>query len=177
MDVTFETDDGRRFEEEIWFFSPVREIKEKLHKSHGFPVSHQTLFFNGMIMEDERDFEYYNVIQGSLILLRLQRELEPKPEPESTNGGGRRMKVTVMVPRVAMGLKRLEVEVNLADNVGELRKELLKMKERSYSFYLPVEGFFFIYKCNVMEEDKPFWWHDVQAGDIIEIFNGSVKQG
>ncbi|KAI0527336.1 hypothetical protein KFK09_002936 [Dendrobium nobile] len=186
MDVTFETDDGRRFQEEIWFFSPVREIKEKLHKSHGFPVSHQTLCFNGFIMEDEHDFEYYNVIQGSVIRLHLQPEPEPEPEPtpapepepepepEPSYGGGRRVKVTVLMPRVAMGIKRLEVEVNLDDKVGELRKELLRMEERYYSLYLPPEGFFFIHNGNVMEEDNPFWWHDVKAGDVIEIFSGFV---
>ncbi|PKU65500.1 hypothetical protein MA16_Dca012222 [Dendrobium catenatum] len=183
MDVTFETDDGRRFQEEIWFFSPVREIKEKLHKSHGIPVSRQTLCFNGIIMEDEHDFEYYNVIQGSVIRLHLQPEPEPEPEPvpapvpepEPSYGRGRGyVKVTVLMPRVAMGIKRLEFVVNLDDKVGELRKELLRMEEMYYSINFPPEGFFFIHKGNVMEEDNPYWWHDVKAGDVIEIFSGIV---
>ncbi|XP_020599447.1 uncharacterized protein LOC110038868 [Phalaenopsis equestris] len=178
MDLFFEAGDGRCFKEEIWFFSTVLEIKQKLHKRYGFPISHQTLLFNGKIMEDKRDIEYYNIIQGSRILLRLPPE--PKPaakadQPEtSTSGGGRRTTVTVLVPTETFGTMRVAMEVNLADNVSELKKELWRMRHQIYGFCLPVEGFFFIFKQNVMEEDRSFRWHGVKTDDVIEIFNGSV---
>ncbi|KAG0481528.1 hypothetical protein HPP92_012386 [Vanilla planifolia] len=259
MEVVFETAEGRRFEQEIWFFSSVLEMKEKIEKLHGFPVARQTLVFDGKVLENERDTEYYGIMHGSRILVRL----EPDPNPpasaaevsiaipshktqfkisvdaasETVNrlkeriadrlagetgdrmstsrlvllhaGGelqdqwrlaecgvwcGSEIEVTVKAPggtaavghgarkvRLAVqlagpGTKRVSVEVNPADNVGELRKELNRLREKQH-FNLPAEGFFFIYNQNVMDEDRSFRWHDVRPGDVIEVFNGSVTGG
>jgi len=57
-----------------------------------------------------------------------------------------------------------------------LRNELEKLQQR-VNFQLPPEGYFFIYKQNVMEERESFLWHNVRNGDSIEIFNGSVTGG
>ncbi|KAK7392617.1 hypothetical protein VNO78_21061 [Psophocarpus tetragonolobus] len=74
------------------------------------------------------------------------------------------------------GTKKVPVEVNASDNVGELRKELQKLNQR-VQFNLPQDGYFFIYKQNVMDDDRSFRWHHVAQGDTIEIFNGSVTGG
>ncbi|KAL6217673.1 hypothetical protein ACLB2K_010890 [Fragaria x ananassa] len=74
------------------------------------------------------------------------------------------------------GTKKIPVEVNASDNVGELRKELQKLHQRLH-FHLPQESYFFIYKQNVMDDDKSFRWHHVGQGDTIEIFNGSITGG
>lgn len=74
------------------------------------------------------------------------------------------------------GSKKIAVEVNASDNVGELRKELQKL-QRSVLLPLPPDGYFFIYKQIVMDDDKSFRWHHVGNGDTIEIFNGSVTGG
>lgn len=75
------------------------------------------------------------------------------------------------------GTKKIPVEVNAGENVGELRKELQRLHQRLQSFHLPQDGYFFIYKQNVMDDDKSFRWHHVAHGDTIEIFNGSVTGG
>ncbi|THU61614.1 hypothetical protein C4D60_Mb07t25180 [Musa balbisiana] len=74
------------------------------------------------------------------------------------------------------GTKKVPVDVNASDNVSELRKELQRLYG-VFNFHLPTDGYFFIYKQNVMDEDKSFRWHDVKQGDTIEIFNGSVTGG
>jgi len=38
-------------------------------------------------------------------------------------------------------------------------------------------GYFFVYKQNVMDEDRTLRWHEVKNGDTIEIFNGTVTGG
>ncbi|CAF1916519.1 unnamed protein product [Brassica napus] len=43
----------------------------------------------------------------------------------------------------------------------------------SFRFNLPQEGYFFIHKQNVMDDDRLFRWHRVDHGDTIDIFNGS----
>ncbi|XP_010455956.1 PREDICTED: uncharacterized protein LOC104737462 [Camelina sativa] len=72
--------------------------------------------------------------------------------------------------------RKIPVEVNAGDNVGELRKELAKIQQR-FQLNLPQDDYFFIYKQNVMDDDRSFRWHRVDHGDTIEIFNGSVSGG
>jgi ubiquitin C len=88
-------------------------------------------------------------------------------------GGGASKKLKLMVKS---GTKKIPVEMNASDNVGELRKELQKLNQM-LQFHLPQDGYFFIYKQNVMDDDKSFRWHHVSQGDTIEIFNGSVTGG
>ncbi|EOY28608.1 hypothetical protein QUC31_013115 [Theobroma cacao] len=267
MDVTFECQRGRSFSIEVGFFDTVLEIKEKVQKYQGIPISRQTLVFNGQVLQDERDVEYCEILQNSSIqllvapeadkpqvvkteksspskklqlkinipsskasiplemdvndtVLRLKekiREMEPvpvnrlvvqssgaelqdhlslrdcelpdnteidvniKPSPTgsgtgsagATTGTKRLLKVMVL-PKC--GTKKIPVEVNASDNVAELRKELQKLQQR-LQFHLPQEGYFFIYKQNVMDDDRSFRWHHVGQGDTIEIFNGSVTGG
>ncbi|KAL6134918.1 hypothetical protein ACLB2K_067146 [Fragaria x ananassa] len=49
---------------------------------------------------------------------------------------------------------------------GELTKELQKLHQRLH-FHLPQESYFFIYKQNVMDDDKSFRWHHVGQGDTL----------
>ena len=101
-------------------------------------------------------------------------EVSFRSSPTTTMiAGTKRLKLMVMTK---CGSRKIQVEVNASDNVGELRKELQKLHQRLH-FHLPPEGYFFIYKQNVMDDDKSFRWHHVGHGDTIEIFNGSVTGG
>ncbi|GLT72753.1 hypothetical protein SLA2020_446590 [Shorea laevis] len=74
------------------------------------------------------------------------------------------------------GTRKITVEMNASDNVEELRKELRKL-QRTQLLPLPSEGFFFIHKQNVMDDNQSFQWHHVAQGDTIEIFNGTITGG
>ncbi|KAK1378954.1 ubiquitin domain-containing protein 7SL RNA1-like [Heracleum sosnowskyi] len=269
MDVYFETRMGKPFCIEIGYFDTVLEIKEKVQKYQGIPISRQTLLFKGHCLEDGRDVEYCEIFHNSRIQLMLTPDttvkLEDSPPKSSkiqvfirmgtskkrveidvddtivqfkekicelesgslnwralsvyvhgnelhdnqfvrdyeisdnseidvlikplqnsavttvttpaTSGGGnsnsKRLKILVSTQ---CGTNKIPVEINASDNVDELRKELKRLQEILH-FSLPPDGYFFIYKQNVMEDDRSFRWHHVSNGDMIEIFNGSVTGG
>ncbi|KAL2323081.1 hypothetical protein Fmac_027460 [Flemingia macrophylla] len=100
-------------------------------------------------------------------------EIDVSYRASAAASGKNRLKLMVL-PK--SGTKKVPVEVNACDNVGELRKELQKLQQR-LQFHLPQDGYFFIYKQNVMDDDRSFRWHHVAQGDTIEIFNGSVSGG
>ncbi|GMI77531.1 hypothetical protein like AT4G05230 [Hibiscus trionum] len=100
--------------------------------------------------------------------------VKPSPTNSGTGSAGSKKLKLLVLPK--SGMKKIPVEVNATDNVGELRKELQKLHQRVH-FHLPQEGYFFIYKQNVMDDDRSFRWHQVVQGDTIEIFNGSVSGG
>ncbi|CBI23171.3 unnamed protein product, partial [Vitis vinifera] len=203
MDVIFEPQGGEPFSLELGFFDTVLEIKEKVQKYHGIPASRQTLFFNGHLLQDNRDIPSMQIIPTSKIHLSIEMDLAHtvgrlKEKIHEMEGipvnrmvlywRGRelqdsrslrdcelsdRLKLMVMSK---CGTKKVPVEVNPLDNVGELRKELEKLDQR-FQFHLPPEGYFFIYKQNVMDDDRSFRWHHVGQGDTVEIFNGCVTGG
>ncbi|CDY71939.1 BnaCnng75210D, partial [Brassica napus] len=154
------------------------------------PVAKQTLLFQGKVLQDDHDIEQCAILNNSHLQIissslgtdqhRNNQVLKPEQSPPSNStepilNGQDLPKLRVMVlPK--NGTMKIPVEVNASDNVGELRKELVKVQQR-FQISLPQEGYFFIYKQNVMEDDRSFRWHRVDHGDTIEIFNGSVSGG
>ncbi|KAE8696854.1 Polyubiquitin 10 [Hibiscus syriacus] len=80
--------------------------------------------------------------------------------------GSQKMKLWVLL---MYGTKKIPVAMNANDNVGELRKELQKLR-KTLPFDLSRQGYFLVHKQNLMEEDRSFKWHQVLQGDTIEIF-------
>ncbi|XP_010529364.1 PREDICTED: uncharacterized protein LOC104806256 [Tarenaya hassleriana] len=201
MDVFFESQRGLQFSIEVGYFDTVLEIKEKIDKYQRIPVSKQTLIFDGRILQDDHNVEQCQILQNSRIQLLVSSsdrdrkrdsqafvKTEQSPPPsdgtDAVNGQDssygtvttkktKKMRVMVLTK---CGKRKIPVEVNGTDKVGELRKELSKVRQR-FQFSLPQEGYFFIYKQNVMDDDQSFRWHGVDHGDTIEIFNGSVSGG
>ncbi|CAN6859557.1 unnamed protein product, partial [Brassica oleracea var. botrytis] len=204
MDVFFEVQRGPTFCIELGYWDTVLEIKQKIEKYQRIPVSKQTLFFQGKVLQDDHDIEQCAILNNSHLQIissspgtdqhrNNNQVLKTEQSPPSnstepiingqdlpvmmarTNNNNNPKKLRVMVlPK--SGTMKIPVEVNASDNVGELRKELVKIQQR-FQISLPQEGYFFIYKQNVMEDDRSFRWHRVDHGDTIEIFNGSVSGG
>ncbi|EOA19703.1 hypothetical protein CARUB_v10003551mg [Capsella rubella] len=206
MDVFFETQKGSPFSIELGYWDTVFEIKQKIEKYQHIPVSKQTLFFQGNVLQDHLNIEQCMILDNSRIQLYVPSpdqtsnqnrynqvlKTEQSPQPKSTeqfvnghqdstvmmamsnnNNNPKKLKVMVLLK---CGTRKIPVEVNAGDNVGELRKELAKVQQR-FQLSLPQDGYFFIYKQNVMDDDRSFRWHRVDHGDTIEIFNGSVSGG
>ncbi|VFR02566.1 unnamed protein product [Cuscuta campestris] len=137
-----------------------------------------TAHASGAELSDSRAVADYELPDGSEIDVAVKR-----PSPATSSGslgsgsvGPRKLLRVTVVSKC--GTKRYAAEVNPAGNVCELRKELEKMKRmKEEEMELPEEGYFFIYKQNVMDDDRSFRWHNVGQGDTIEIFNGSVTGG
>lgn len=161
----------------------VLALKEKIRESEAAvpaAVNRMVLHSGGSELQDGRCLRDFDQ------LLSDNAEIEVTVTPSTTTTtttpsaavattvvGSKRLRVMVQ-PKC--GTKKIPVELNASDNVGELRKELQKLQQR-LQFHLPPEGYFFIYKQNVMDDDKSFRWHHVAQGDTIEIFNGSVSGG
>ncbi|XP_010424643.1 PREDICTED: uncharacterized protein LOC104709781 [Camelina sativa] len=64
--------------------------------------------------------------------------------------------------------RMIPVEVNAGDDVEELMKELVKMKERG-ELNLPLEWYYFILRGRILLETKSFMWNHVADGDTIEL--------
>lgn len=133
----------------------------------GIPVNRMVLYWRGRELQDSRSLRDCELPDRSEIDVGI------KPLPAASGSGSKRLKLMVMSK---CGTKKVPVEVNPLDNVGELRKELEKLDQR-FQFHLPPEGYFFIYKQNVMDDDRSFRWHHVGQGDTVEIFNGCVTGG
>ncbi|KAL5840486.1 hypothetical protein ACOSQ4_013094 [Xanthoceras sorbifolium] len=152
----------------------ILRLKEKIHEMEPVPVNRLVVQASGAVLQDHRSLRDCDLVDNSEIDVNI------KPSPTTSGSGStgktagsKKLRVMVL-PKC--GNKKIPVDVNASDNVGELRKELQKLLQR-YHFHLPQEGYFFIYKQNVMDDDRSFRWHHVSQGDTIEIFNGSVTGG
>nr|XP_025884041.1 ubiquitin domain-containing protein 7SL RNA1-like [Solanum lycopersicum] len=178
LGVVLEVDDTDR----------VRRVKERIHDMEGVHVSKLVMHANGIEMMDHQTLQEYGLINNSEINVSIKPSTimvsSPPPPPTTTttklttssgspmnNNGNGLKKLRIMVLSKC-GTNKIPIEVNPSDNVGHLKKELQKLE-----LELPQEGYFFIYKQNVMDDDRSFRWHHVCQGDTIEIFNGSVTGG
>ncbi|EXB31384.1 hypothetical protein L484_014811 [Morus notabilis] len=120
------------------------------------------LHSKGPELQDHRTFGECEVSDGAEIEVSSRRPVSNK-----------KLKVILQSKCETM---RIPVEVNPADNVMELRKECQRLNQE-VNFPLPPEGYFFIHKQAVMDDNRSFWWHNVGNGNIIEVFPGSVSGG
>ncbi|KAG7557805.1 Ubiquitin-like domain superfamily [Arabidopsis suecica] len=117
-----------------------------------------------------RNQEVQNRVSSSSDSVVEVINIPDSPAKKKTKTNPRKM--IVMVQPYGDTMRNL-VEVNADDNVEELRKQLVKMKERG-EFRLPQERFYFIHNQAVLHEDKSFLTNGVSHGDTIEIFLGYV---
>ncbi|CAL0317931.1 unnamed protein product [Lupinus luteus] len=125
----------------------VLKLKEKIHEmDQNVPVNRLILHATGTELHDHqllRDCD--NVSDNTDIDLSL-KPLPPVTTSvvvtgggnggSSSSGGSKKLKLMVL-PK--SGTKKIPIEVNASDNVGELRKELQKLHQR-VQFHLPQEG-------------------------------------
>lgn len=163
---------------EMSLLSTVRDLKQKIHDVERVPVARLVVHSNGAELPDAKSLEACELGDKSEInvTIRSSPPASTAAAPvavrtSSGNAGGGSKKLRVFVVTKCEN-EKIPVEVNSSDNVRELRKKLQKMK-----IDLPQEGYFFIYKQIVMDDDRSFRWHHVCQGDIVEIFSGSVSGG
>ncbi|KAK4707588.1 hypothetical protein R3W88_028513 [Solanum pinnatisectum] len=159
----------------------VRRVKERIHDMEGVHVNKLVMHANGIEMIDHQTLQDYGLIDNSEINVSIRPSTIMVPAPTTTtttslgspmnNNGNGLKKLRIMILSKC-GTNKIPIEVNPSANVGHLKKELQKLE-----LELPQEGYFFIYKQNVMDDDRSFRWHHVCQGDTIEIFNGSVTGG
>ncbi|WMV53073.1 hypothetical protein MTR67_046458 [Solanum verrucosum] len=159
----------------------VRRVKERIHDMEGVHVSKLVMHANGIELIDHQTLQEYGLIDNSEINVSIRPSTIMVSAPTTTtitslglpmNSNGSGLKKLRIMVLSKCGTNKIPIEINPSDNVGHLKKELQKLE-----LELPQEGYFFIYKQNVMDDDRSFRWHHVCQGDTIEIFNGSVTGG
>lgn len=155
----------------------VGRLKEKIQEMEAVPIHRLVIHSGGTELQDHRSLRDYELSDNSDIDVGFRgsptNSTAARSGPTMAAAGSKKLKLMVLTK---CGTKKIPVEVNASDNVGELRKELPKLQQRLH-FQLPQDGYFFIYEQNVMDDDRSFRWHHVGQGDTIEIFNGSVTGG
>lgn len=71
MDIVFQPTTGSPFSIEVGYFDTVLEMKEKIQKYKGIPVSKQTLCFNKGVLPDDLNIHNSNILDRSRIHLLL----------------------------------------------------------------------------------------------------------
>ena len=125
-------------------------------------------------MEDAKALADYDPpADGTMEVCAVVRQ--PPAAAAAGGGNGARNNQQRIAVKVKFGARAVALEVGATDVVRDLRKEVERLR-------LPVRdgggGYFFVYKQNVMDEDRTLRWHEVKNGDTIEIFfNGTVTGG
>ncbi|RDX96175.1 hypothetical protein CR513_21186, partial [Mucuna pruriens] len=146
----------------------VLRLKERIHEMEAVAAPVNRLLLHSSTAVELQD---HQLLRDCDVSENTEIDVSFRPSP-TASPGSKKLKLMVL-PK--SGTKKVPVEVNASDNVGELRKELQKLHQR-VQFHLPQDGYFFIYKQNVMDDDRSFRWHHVTQGDTIEIFNGSNEE-
>ncbi|GMN49816.1 hypothetical protein TIFTF001_018978 [Ficus carica] len=111
MDLIFlpQNQKGRPFIIEVGFFDTVLEIKQKVKKYQGIPVSSQTLVFNGRILADDGDIASCVLLHNSRINLFIVAKKT----------------VCVRVKILTPTMHVVPFEMHLNDTVLNLKNEIL----------------------------------------------------
>ncbi|KAI9123371.1 hypothetical protein K1719_004671 [Acacia pycnantha] len=122
MDLIFEPQ-AELFKIEVLYSDTIPEIKQKIEKRKGIPVSMQTLIFNGQTLPDDADIQKCVLLDRSYVQLLIGADFfknlpvnteEFSPAPST-------VKFNVKVKTPSSKIRRLEMDGN--DTV-------LKLKER-----------------------------------------------
>ncbi|KAK3131099.1 hypothetical protein QOZ80_6BG0502040 [Eleusine coracana subsp. coracana] len=161
---------GRSVALELRASDTVARLKELLQdRTDGaLPAARTAVFFDKAEMEDSKTLADYDPPLDGMDVCVVVRQV-------ASNGGGNggKSQQQKMVVKVKLGTKAVALEVGAMDAVRDLRREV----ERAAPHLRDGGGYFFVYKQNVMEEERTLRWHEVKNGDTIEIFNGSVTGG
>ncbi|EPS73383.1 hypothetical protein M569_01374, partial [Genlisea aurea] len=115
MDIVFQPNRGSLFAIEVGYFDTVIEIKEKIFKRRGIPVSDQILVFNGAVLRDDLNVHDSDILDRSRIHLRLP------------SGGGGDEENDILRLRVKMPPPRrteIAVEMDSKETVHRLKEKI-----------------------------------------------------
>ncbi|KAK3134378.1 hypothetical protein QOZ80_6AG0548350 [Eleusine coracana subsp. coracana] len=159
---------GRSVALELRASDTVARLKELLQdRTDGaLPAARTAVFFDKAEMEDGKTLADYDPPLDGMDVCVVVRQVP-------AINGGKNQQQQKMVVKVKLGTKAVALEVGAMDAVRDLRREV----ERAAPHLRDGGGYFFVYKQNVMEEERTLRWHEVKNGDTIEIFNGSVTGG
>ncbi|XP_026384970.1 ubiquitin domain-containing protein 7SL RNA1-like [Papaver somniferum] len=131
MDVRIRFSDGKSFPLELWYFDTILEIKKKIRKYLGIPIFRQKLYdSNGRGLRDDRDTEFYNVIQGTTLLLQdinpghKTRDSDNEDEDDNNYTACSSRTMIRLLIKVELTKRKFKLEMEPSDTVGCLRAKI-----------------------------------------------------
>ncbi|WJX21032.1 hypothetical protein P8452_10508 [Trifolium repens] len=122
MDLTFLVDKQENFSIQVCFFDSFLDVKEKIYKYQGLPISKQNLFFNGKLLKDEDIIINTKLIQDSCIIIKLDQDMPIK------------ITLRVRFPTDKEKEESFSIEVSFFDS-------FLEVKEKIYNYQnLPISN-------------------------------------
>ncbi|GMN49815.1 hypothetical protein TIFTF001_018977 [Ficus carica] len=120
MDLIFLPQKRRTFTIEVGFFDTVLEIKEKVEKYQGIPVSDQTLVFNGRALPEDGDIASCVLLHNSRINLVIASE--------ANRTAALRLRVKIATPA---NTHVVAIEADLNDTVLNLKDKIILAAEEA----------------------------------------------
>ncbi|KAF8081720.1 hypothetical protein N665_0869s0002 [Sinapis alba] len=125
--------------------------------SHWPASATEAIANENQVFQTEHSIVQSNSTEESSSQVMFQTEKSPQPQ-----------KLMLTMTQYDKPGRKFLLEVNAADNVEELKRDL------EYQFNLPAEGYFLLHNERVLDDDKSFNMNRVANGDTIEIFPGPV---
>ncbi|PSS00280.1 NEDD8-like protein [Actinidia chinensis var. chinensis] len=156
MDLYFEPTMGEPFEIEVGYFDTVLEIKEKVEKAQGIPVSKQTLIFNGQPLPDDLNVHDSTILHRSTIQLLLPCN-EPNLEPQSHHGSAE-FKLILKTPS-----SNVDIGIDSNDTIRRIKERIHEIED------IPVNRLVIRMNNHELMDEKFVRDYEITAGSEIEI--------
>ncbi|XP_026458592.1 uncharacterized protein LOC113359128 [Papaver somniferum] len=135
MDVRIRFSDGKSYYLKLWYFDTILEIKKKIRKYLGIPIFRQKLYDrNSRGLRDDRDTEFYNIIQGTTLLLQVinpgNRTRDSDNEDENDNSYtafSSRTMIRLLI-KVELTKRKFKLAMEPSDTVGFLRAKICEQE-------------------------------------------------
>ncbi|XP_057469404.1 ubiquitin-like protein-NEDD8-like protein RUB3 [Actinidia eriantha] len=152
MDLYFKPTMGEPFEMEVGYFDTVLEIKEKVEKAKGIPVSKQTLIFNGQPLPDDLNVQDSTILHRSILQLLL-----PCNEPQSHHGSAE-FKLVLKTPS-----SNVDIGIDSNDTIRRIKERMHEIED------IPVHRLVIRLNNHELMDEKFVRDYEIRAGSEIEI--------
>ncbi|XP_057450298.1 ubiquitin domain-containing protein 7SL RNA1-like [Lotus japonicus] len=160
MDVIFVVPRGKPFSIEVGYFDTVIEIKEKVQKYQGIPISRQTLIFKGQVLPDDGDVWKCEILHKSRIQLLVTPESDKKPVKVKTEEFSSPTKIQKLAK-----VKTEELHVSYEMDVNDT---VLKLKDKIHDIEHVSKNNLVLHKAGTELHDHQFL-RDCDVSDNSEI--------
>ncbi|OAY33143.1 polyubiquitin [Manihot esculenta] len=149
----------------------VSSLKEKIHAVESTPIETMSLSFSGVELdEDSRNLSEYGISEFSEIVMFLKTVNPVMRDNLPMNPPTGKLNIVVKTCSAFLTEASIPLEMKDSNTVNDLRSLLLSRK------ILPEDDYFFIYKQQVMEDNRSLRWHGVENGHSLYVFKGTVTE-
>jgi ubiquitin C len=126
----------------------IKEVKMKILEIKDIPIDKQNLIFGGVILDDTRSIEFYNLQQGSQLRLVLNHTITEE--------------LDIFIKKVDGGVFTLKIDST--KTIFELKTKI------NGQIGIPIEGLTLIFSQKILENSKKLSEYKITDGSVVIIF-------